>query len=178
MPPPCLNPARQLLAPLPILRSAPDTGGATGGSLSPVPLLSVPYLGSGKGCLQCYKHEVPTWGMEAEEEEEEGEASVHTHGSLAVWDKLEPVATGAGHHPGPASRQPSTAASPAPGQGQGMVPVPPAPTRLCSQPLATPRVPALAGTGQAGSDAPRGFAAAPRCLAMWHAREQGKLTRS
>lgn len=103
MPSPCLNPARQLPIPLPVLGSAP---GMWEQPRRASPRLSVIHPGSGKGRLQHCDLEAPTWDTEAEEEE--GEMSVHAHGSLSVWDKLNPVARGVGHHPGPASLRPST----------------------------------------------------------------------
>lgn len=91
---------------------------------------------------------------------------MHAHGSLVVWDKPEPVARGAGHHPGPASRWPSAVASPAPGQGQGTAAVPSAPSHPCRQPLAVP-----------GRSAAGGQRCSVRfgCLAARRARDPGKL---
>lgn len=88
--------------------------------------------------------------------------AVHAHGSLRVWDKLQPVARGAGHHPGPASCRPfpPMVAGPA-GGGTGMAPVPSA----------------LHGAAPSPSPfaAPWGLAATPRCFTTRHAQEPGKL---
>lgn len=64
--------------------------------------------------------------------------SVHAHGSLSVWDKLKPVARGAGHHPGPASLHPSTPVVTGPARGgTGHGSSAPSSARRRFQPLAT-----------------------------------------
>uniref|UniRef100_A0A8C9NI14 FAM212 domain-containing protein n=1 Tax=Serinus canaria TaxID=9135 RepID=A0A8C9NI14_SERCA len=63
---------------------SPRNLGATQESLFPVAFLSVIHPRSGKGCPEHCDLEAPTRGTEAEEEE--GEVSVHAHGSLEPAD--------------------------------------------------------------------------------------------
>lgn len=133
MPPPRLNPARQLPIPLPSLGSAPGMWEQPR-TASPLPSSSQSSPQDLAKGDKHYDNEAPTWGIEAEEEE--GEVAVRAHGSLGVWDKLQPVARGAGHLPGPASRCPfaPVVAVPArPGHGSSA----PGSARRPSQPLTT-----------------------------------------
>ncbi|PKU37964.1 hypothetical protein llap_11734 [Limosa lapponica baueri] len=123
MSPPCLNPTRQLLAHLPILWPAPGTGGNLGGAYSLSPPPRSPTQGLEKGVPN---PQVPTWGTETKEEEEEEASerslefdSGYSEASGGTWREEEaPVRR---RHPPPCQRAHRLSAGPtAP---------PPAPTR-------------------------------------------------